>query len=507
MRLQKLALYFGVLVAGVYAVYHFQFDGKETAKKSDPDTPLTSSAPQSMAVAMSTIVSCQGSDHVITNGTSIPHLPDFSMINQATVDTLQCSFDAYSWNLFLALNHDAQGELVTDNSGPTVWERWAESSDIFLKDGAKPVSTPGSFPTRNVPDECKGLHDGEIKIVRQVGKRPDVLEEFTEPFQSGPLIDANGHYSRFAISVNESMYDYILKNELYNSDGQKAFSQADNEVNFACSCNEGTDDNGNPICAKGGQQGAVMAKAAWKVIDTAKNDDPSLYHTVEALVYTEQSKDGSRPAMCEKQMVGLTGFHIGQKTSNDTQWLWSTFEHVDNVPTKGEVASKPKYNYFTPDCTDCNTVNEPPAQPWNPKDPPLSDARIGDRSQIERVIAIHQDTDQMNAQVQSELLTGTVWANYELVSTQWPTAATAPNAAPTEAKNWCSAINQVDKSGNPAPAFLANTTLETYIQGTVPQASSSCINCHLNATMTDGQFSDFTYLLERAQGPQEGPSQ
>ena len=59
----------------------------------------------------------------------------------------------------------------------------------------------------------------------------------------------------------------------------------------------------------------------------------------------------------------------------------------------------------------------------------------------------------------------------------------------------------MDETGAPAPLFLGNTTLETYIQGTVPQASSSCTHCHLNATMAEGQnnFSDFTYLLERAQ--------
>ena len=58
--------------------------------------------------------------------------------------------------------------------------------------------------------------------------------------------------------------------------------------------------------------------------------------------------------------------------------------------------------------------------------------------------------------------------------------------------------------GKPAPSFLANATLETYIQGTVPQASSSCIACHGNAATHVTQsprtsFADFTYLLERAQ--------
>jgi hypothetical protein len=58
----------------------------------------------------------------------------------------------------------------------------------------------------------------------------------------------------------------------------------------------------------------------------------------------------------------------------------------------------------------------------------------------------------------------------------------------------------------PAPTYLANTTLETYSQGTIPLASSSCIACHFNATTHPGVLphqrepvsSDFTYILEKA---------
>ena len=48
------------------------------------------------------------------------------------------------------------------------------------------------------------------------------------------------------------------------------------------------------------------------------------------------------------------------------------------------------------------------------------------------------------------------------------------------------------------PMRLANITLETYIQGTTRNVSSSCVACHGNAGMTTGRPSDFTYLLERA---------
>lgn len=59
----------------------------------------------------------------------------------------------------------------------------------------------------------------------------------------------------------------------------------------------------------------------------------------------------------------------------------------------------------------------------------------------------------------------------------------------------------------PAPAFLANATLETFSQGEIPQASSNCIGCHGNATTFRGSTSskvrafnqsDFTFILEKA---------
>ena len=78
-----------------------------------------------------------------------------------------------------------------------------------------------------------------------------------------------------------------------------------------------------------------------------------------------------------------------------------------------------------------------------------------------------------------------MWENYELLATQWPS-----NTA-----------SKTDCNGAPAPTFLANTTLETYSQGVVPLASSSCMACHGNATTQHDPAtpSDFTFILEKAQ--------
>jgi hypothetical protein len=83
------------------------------------------------------------------------------------------------------------------------------------------------------------------------------------------------------------------------------------------------------------------------------------------------------------------------------------------------------------------------------------------------------------------ILKGTVWENYMLLTTQWP----SDHASKT------------DPLGAPAPTYLANTTLETYSQGRVPLASSSCMACHGNATThhVPATASDFTFILEKAQ--------
>jgi hypothetical protein len=97
----------------------------------------------------------------------------------------------------------------------------------------------------------------------------------------------------------------------------------------------------------------------------------------------------------------------------------------------------------------------------------------------------------------------TVWKNYDLITTQWPSGHCAVDAHPE---------NLPDATCAPFPTFLANSTLETFSQpqqqtemrgdpdAGVPLATSSCISCHNNATTQHrpASRSDFTYILEKA---------
>jgi hypothetical protein len=395
-----------------------------------------------------------------------------------TLESLQHDFDVFSWQTFVALNWSANADgtpkkdvtFGDDESGLTVWQAWKSSREIFLPNGQKPTIWG---EVENIPIVCDGISKEDLEkgiiTLTQVGKTPNVLDESGEPFQTGPLIDQNGNYTRYEILTNKSMFDYIVDNELYNQEGQKAFKK-DADFPFSDPSSSNVAEPNSP------QVGAIMVKAAW--IKMGGKYDASKFHTAYALVYDNPHEQAGVKPACSLVKVGLVGLHIAHKTKGDPQWIWSTFEHVANAPTQGEPLDRDFYNYHDPKSD--YPVNEPPARPWNP-------ANVGTTpTKVERVIAIDDNARALNKKYQAafeKLVKGSVWANYELVSTQWPTDAN----------------NVSDLTGKPAPTYLANATLETYIQGRVPQTSSNCIACHNNASMTSGRFSDFTYLLQRAE--------
>lgn len=456
---------------------------KELPNTAATGTPPAASVPATPAPSTPAPVH-SSTEPAIVLSSAIPGDAQFGTLppNATNMDKLlaiQGDFDIFSWNSFIALNWppgpDGNGDpnktIGEDGDNDTVWENYRDVANVFLP-GGKPPTWKGSAP---VPVECKADYAPGMRILSQVGKTPTVLTEFSQPFNTGPLIDQNGLYTRYEILVNKPMFDYILSNSLYSKAGQKVFSGA---VKFPCG-------------VLGGAEGAIMMKSAWMVIDPSEK---SRFHSEEVLVYSPASDNPAYPAACGKQTMGLVGLHIGHKTNSGAQWIWSTFEHVDNVPTEADVAGgtfKASYNYYNPKCSaaDC-PPNQVPPRPWDP-------TKVSSfRSQIVRINTFKGNefavtsARQRNADA-VKLLAGvnpnSVWQNYELISTMWPTNTGTCQAAPG------------DPLGTPAPTFLANTTAETYIQGMVPNVSSNCIECHNNATMTTPVASDFTYVLQRAQ--------
>jgi hypothetical protein len=422
---------------------------------------------------------------------------------KSRLENFQRGFDFYSWLTFIALNAPADDSEIK-NSRPDTRTKWEDMrhfrqlADIMLLGGKAPQW--GERRPQEVPAACRRDYKPGMMVTQLIE------ESFNQPFKTGPLIDQNGNYALFDILLNQQMFDYIVRNRLYSRNEQKRNSAL--KIDFPAGTNPPA---GQPA---GGDPGTVMLKVSWKVLDSEK--DKERFHNVDALVFIPGSEDGKTKEACVRRTLGLIGFHVGHKTKNRLQWIWTSFEHADNVPEQKDVDArnlKPSYSFYDPACDAAKCpVNATPPRPWRFPDRSLKFPG-GFKNQITRVTALTDDTKEINAKFQN-ILKGTVWANYMLLSTQWPSdfgcsSKSVQNPAPNLPPN-TDFEKQPDMNCAPAPAFLANSTLETYSQGSVPQASSSCMGCHGNAVSyqqrppnaaPDAKFfnqSDFTFTLEKA---------
>lgn len=361
--------------------------------------------------------------------------------------------DILAWDTFIALNWPAPNPIVqrgvpdpqniiggfvtgggeggkptTMPAGPTVWETFKDTNDIYLNPPVKPTSfdTPES-----VPPACKQLAASDPIAARRTlmltSKFGSVINSNTQA-DGNRLVDQNGMDVWYEIKLNRVYYDYVVNNGFYNSNNQKGKTIA-----FPFSSNSTSRD------------ATVKVKAAWKVmglLGSKQPDDPAKFYTTDALVLDPDS------GKCSKQLLGLVGLHIVMKTAQLPQWLWATFEHVDNAPDQatGPVSGQ-KYNFFSVSCAGC-PLNQPP--------------KTGSRfpTQVVRVIPVNNVAASNNGLYQMALISlraDNVWQNYQLVDAQWGATA-KPIGVPNQ------------------PKFLANTTLETYLQQ--PTEPHGCINCH-----------------------------
>jgi hypothetical protein len=454
-------------------------------------------------------------------------------VEASGLENLQRGFDFYSWRTFIALNSPADGTPIDSEKAqadtPTKWEdmnNFKQLLDVMLPADQQPPIWPADADgmraerARLMPQACRDLLNARPDLMKDAANRMIVKmieESFNEPFKTGPLIDQQGHYAIFDILMNRQMFKYITENHLNTKAGQAA--NADLAVDFPAGQNAGA------------AFGSFMLKVSWKIL-TPEEIVANTFHMRRALVLMPPGE--KRP--CLDRTLGLIGFHAVHKTVGRPQWIWTSFEHVKNVPDRNEVATNKLsggYNFFSVTCkADCPPENATPPFPWDP-DPAL-DLRFRKddsfKSQIVRETPLTDAAKNMNAVFHSMLPANSVWQNYMLLSTQWPTAF-AIHCTSLHSQNAGSPapqtdfIKQPDMTCSPAPTYLANSTLETYSQAdkkpdsmadlrdspAVPLATSSCIACHSNAvgfqrTASNREGgrpnlnqSDFTFMLEKAQ--------
>ncbi|MCI0530037.1 MAG: hypothetical protein L0Y56_21555, partial [Nitrospira sp.] len=398
--------------------------------------------------------------------------------------------DIFSWQSFLAINWpvDDNGKpkaAISDPTGVPQWATWINSHDVFKPDGSAPEWRQEKQLERFLTSYQKGnfITDPNLSAHIDVNQPDDVDQAF-----SSPLWDQNGNIVHYEIIMNHIAFDYIDKNQLYNRDGQIEYYQANKDHRFVVSFPWGNSEKADSV-------GTIMLKLAWKLIDEERGDIPDRYYIQNATMLTPDPANPGQ-VLTVTGKVGLVGMHIVHRTFSSGEWIWSTFEHVDNLQVNNlelmEFQGKQqplKPSFYDPTCETC-PVNIPPE----------TDENGLRRTQVVRAIPIAEATAALNQQMQQLLReAGSVWQYYELIGTQW---STQPDSPPDTVR--LRAIRN-ESGGHPSPVYLTNSVMETYFQKgnqplkdltghnqedmTLVFGTASCMGCHSNAPITAGEES------------------
>jgi len=412
---------------------------------------------------------------------AVPPIP-----SEDTPEQARPFFDYFSWQSFIALNWPASSERGVPespedpnvfknapNGTTTVWGSYREVFDLFGQGENRPPAwdSPSTGVTPCDP--------GDKKLLLMANKGGTLLDGVNEAF-SFPLIDQNLNYAYTEVRFDEAQYDFIRGDD--NDESTWLYRVA----NLAAVQRKLEDEGKSlqmPASSPPSTIGALMVKATWR--ELTENDDQSRFYAVDALVY-EPDEDGG--GTCRPAKMGLVGIHIVQKLDAFPQWIWSSFEQVDNVPG-GQGGSAP---YSFNNGTDTPPTPNGFANRPDAKVPPLVPESERKAVQVTRVNPIPDtpaigNTRALN-EVYQKLLAGTVWEHYQLVITQWP--SNPAQFALMEAGG----VYPADSGGAFPENGCTNTAMETYFQTQSDAAGAggnSCMSCHYRA----GQ-SDYSWVLQ-----------
>ncbi|MBK1670505.1 hypothetical protein CKO28_21000 [Rhodovibrio sodomensis] len=159
-------------------------------------------------------------------------------------------------------------------------------------------------------------------------EKADEIGELGQAGGSGVLMSQNGSLVYYGVHVND-IYAYFLT-------GQKT-GQFPRETKFprdASDLQAVTDytEAQFPAALVPAPEALVMElKTSWVAANTV--DDPDRYVTIEAVVptfdrgATEWTRDGSRTTE-----LALVGMHVVGTVQHHQEFVWASFEHIDNAP-------------------------------------------------------------------------------------------------------------------------------------------------------------------------------
>ncbi len=379
--------------------------------------------------------------------------------------------DNFAWRAFVALNWPAHTDPanrgVADRTktlgdpGPRVWETFKARYELFqVGPDGRPIA-PQPWATYDAANPCGADVDGRSKTLATFDPFMD-FNQFTSKGAANPLVAQNRTYTRYETRINDLQYSALALS---------GWSQGRN-----------LPDQENPAQLP---TGSIAVKASWRPLTAA--DTPAVrarYYVVENANIVDVAKTiAARRVVCSKSDIALVGLHIVIRTPSRPQGIWTTFEHVDNVPRAGETepdagdAGVP-YSYFNPSKPKglWPKFGSPGTLPVSLDRPPKVNP---EPMQVVRRQPIHLSTMAMSRLYWSlPGIEGTVWQHYMLVAAQWPS-----HTLPVDPRNDGTYYPE-NRDEN-----LVNTTMETYLQ----DRPSSCMLCHQNF---NARGRDFVGMLD-----------
>jgi hypothetical protein len=441
----------------------------------------------------------------------------------------QPTLNCFAWQEFIGLNWPAvSGQRGVPDpsagpadfgspgaSAPTVWETYKSNTEVFLPGGTPPSPwndpPPAPACTASTPGVRELLAQPGVHVLSTLSAFGDFVLDETRQASGQWLADQGGNLIYYDIKVNKDEFDSVVANGFYNGDLQNQTATTgvnptlggQYQVKLPAGCNTGNCPNNGSA-----RVGAIEMKAAWRILTDPSQSER--YLTTQAVLV-------GQAGTCTAATIGLVGLHIIHKTASQPQFIWATFEQVDNVPPRSSstfnnpgcqceamvsAACGGSPTTFQ-NCASGQTQGQACSANVAPQTYPPTATCPAYPIQVTRKRPIsNNSTDPVvgtNAAAQAILTAAnpkTVFQYYQLIDVLW---STSPQDNYSNKPNQPGPMVPLSMSGaapNATALPVANTTMETYVQGT------TCLSCHVFANVPAGKYaSDFSFILGDAQSP------
>jgi len=411
-----------------------------------------------------------------------PKTPRVEGADFPKVDADECDFYKWAWQSFLYLTQsEKEGDAPRFILFDTPNELFKTSDGKLLQMAAAPTRDPGkkhilSLSVRNSPNTTRNIQ----------------AEAFAQAGSHGVVVDRNNRCLYFGQHINSDFVSFIRGGE----QGQLGLKTADQIKDV--------DPN------KEFPSGCLELKSAWRALTDDEKKPENLKVLKQSFFITEAKvptlievmtptgkkilADSGQP---RPEMVALVGLHVVGTTPGHSEFVWASFEHVENSPTQLKllpptdptpVDCAKDYTFYrkgTP--TNKTNVNPVPDDDTTPQTPlTLLDAGKQTLSPIVDIYRefnsgddfIHPDDDvcTLNGSVRSKLAaipSLSVWSNYQLIGAVWlKDPATDFKAGKTFPVH--NPPNEAEQKIFAGERLLSNSTMETFTQ----HKQFNCFSCH-----------------------------